>query len=655
MKSNKNLSAKNVSADRKKTKYASKKNYLPQKRLIILLITFCFLFLAVFSKLAYVMVAQSKDLTAKAISQWLRDVPTDAPRGQILDRNGIVLADTSTKYTIYVRPNAVTDKEGVAKCLSSILNLDYEKVYKKVTKRTSEATIATGVTKEQMTAIYASGYSGIFYGEDNFRYYPYGDFMTQLLGFTSSDGIGQTGLEAYYENYLKGVNGQILSEADLVGRPIDGNESFYIPSVKGLNLVTTLDYYIQRIAEAAVQKAVMTYDPLGVSCLVMNYKTGEILALAEAPSFDLNNIPRDDVTKLFSMSKSIIVSTVYEPGSTFKILTAASALDANVFTPSSTFYCSGHRTVDGKNIKCWKTRGHGSITFAEGVAQSCNCVFMDSALGLGTEKFYSYLNSFGLTTKTGIDMYGETQAITIAEEKVKSVDLARIGFGQAIACSPIELITATSCVVNGGTTIKPYIGATAIDSVLNKSITINSSYTGNRVISKQTSDTMIELLRGVVEGGSGKGAYRAGYSIIGKTGTAQKYENGKIAQGKYYSSFLGFSVTEGADIAVLFIVNEPKGGVYYGSLVAAPAVGEIFGGIFDYLKIKPNYTEKDYEIIGDEFALNDFVGLSVDEAIKLVKSLGLHYEISGEGDIVTEQFPLKGAKVDKRNTVLFVT
>ena len=636
-------------------KVKNKTNYSPTRRLFVLLLIFLFLFIGVFAKLAYVMVAQSKELTAKAISQWLRDVPTDAPRGKILDRNGITLADTATKYTIYVRPNAVTDKSGVAKCLSSVLNLDYEKVLEKVSKRASEVTIASAVTKEQLTAIYAIGKSGIYYAEDNFRYYPYGDFMTQLLGFTSSDGVGQTGLEAYYERYLKGVNGQILSEADLVGRPIGKNESYYIPSVRGLNVVTTLDYYIQRIAEAAVAKAVATYDPLGVACVVMNYKTGEVLALAEAPSFDLNNVPRDDITKLFSTSKSIIVSTVYEPGSTFKILTAASALNEGVYTPSSGFYCSGHRTVDGKNIKCWKTRGHGSLTFAEGVAQSCNCVFMDSALGLGTDKFYDYLNAYGLTSKTGIDMFGETQAITIKRDKVKSVDLARIGFGQAIACSPIELLTATSCVVNGGYTVSPFIASTAVDTTLNKTLNINSSTQGEQVLKKSTSDTMRELLRGVVEGGSGKGAYRAGYSIIGKTGTAQKYENGRIAQGKYYSSFLGFSTTEGADIGVLFIVNEPKGGVYYGSLVAAPIVGEIFGGIFDYLNIAPTYTDKDYEIIGDKFELVDFVGLSVDDAIKKAKELGLHYEVDGEGETVTEQFPLKVAKVDKRNTVLFVT
>ena len=642
-------------------KFASKKQtkpnllYNPTKRLSAILLLIVFLFSAIFAKMFAVIIVEGEALQVKAIDQWLRDVPTDAPRGNILDKNGKILASTATRYNLYVRPSDAPEKDKVAKLLCNVFGYEYESTLEKISKRTSEVTVATKVTKEQLNAIYASNLKGIYYAEDNFRYYPYGDFMTQLLGFTSSDGVGQTGLEAYYERYLKGVNGQILSEADLVGRPIGKNESYYIPSVRGLNVVTTLDYYIQRIAEAAVAKAVATYDPLGVACVVMNYKTGEVLALAEAPSFDLNNVPRDDITKLFSTSKSIIVSTVYEPGSTFKILTAASALNEGVYTPSSGFYCSGHRTVDGKNIKCWKTRGHGSLTFAEGVAQSCNCVFMDSALGLGTDKFYDYLNAYGLTSKTGIDMFGETQAITIKRDKVKSVDLARIGFGQAIACSPIELLTATSCVVNGGYTVSPFIASTAVDTTLNKTLDINSSTQGEQVLKKSTSDTMRELLRGVVEGGSGKGAYRAGYSIIGKTGTAQKYENGRIAQGKYYSSFLGFSTTEGADIGVLFIVNEPKGGVYYGSLVAAPIVGEIFGGIFDYLNIEPTYTDKDYEIIGDKFELVDFVGLSVEDAIKKAKELGLHYELDGEGETVTEQFPLKGAKVDKRNTVLFVT
>lgn len=632
-----------------------KKNYLPNKRVWILFLAFCVLFVAVFAKLLFVMIVQSEDLKAKAISQWLRDVPLEAPRGQILDRNGIVLADTSTLYSIYVRPTAVKEKEKVASALSQILGLDYDKVYEKVTKKASEVTISHGVTKEQMNAIYATGLSGIYYAEDNNRYYPYGDFMTQLLGFTSSDGVGQTGLEAYYESYLKGVNGQILTETDLVGRPIGAEESYYVPSVKGMNLTTTLDYYIQRIAAAAVQKAVETYNPKNVSCIVMNYKTGEVLALAEAPSFDLNNIPRDDVTTLFSYSKSQIVSNVYEPGSTFKILTAAAALNEGVLTPNTTFYCPGYNMVDGQKIKCWKTKGHGSITFAEGVAQSCNVVFMESALRVGVEKFYQYLDAFGLTSKTGIDLYGETKAITIKESAVKNVDLARIGFGQAIAVSPIELITATSCVVNGGYTVKPYIAEKATDSVYGNDVLLKGDFASEQVLSSSASETMRQLLKAVVEGGSGKGAYCPGYSIIGKTGTAQKYENGSIAQGKYISSFLGFSTTEGADIAVLLVVDEPQGGIYYGSLVAAPLVGQVFQGIFDYLKIEPSYSEKDAEIIGDPFSLPDFTGMSLADAIKQVKALGLHYETDGEGDIVTEQFPLNGAIVDKRNTVLFVT
>ncbi|NLZ25923.1 MAG: PASTA domain-containing protein [Clostridiales bacterium] len=422
-----------------------------------------------------------------------------------------------------------------------------------------------------------------------------------------------------------------------------------------MNLVTTLDYYIQRIAEAAVNKAMETYKAKNAACVIMDYNTGEIVALAEAPAFDLNNVPRDDIDTLFARSKSMIVSNVYEPGSTFKILTAAAALNEGLFNEHSRFYCPGSRVVDGKKIRCWRTQGHGSISYAEGVERSCNCVFMDSALALGVDRFYDYMRAFGLHEKTGIDMKGETSGIFIAQESVKNVDLARIGFGQAVAVSPIELITATSAVVNGGVTVRPHIAKSAVDTVSGKVIQIAKPFEGKRVISESTSKLMNEMLKSVVTLGSGKLAHVPGYEIIGKTGTAQKYAGGTIAQGKYVSSFLGFSLTEGANYAVLFIVDEPQGYLYYGSLVAAPFVGEIYQQIFSYLNIQPKYMGEEAELYGTPFTLGDYTGMSVNEAMNAAKKLGLYVEIDGEGDVVKEQFPHAGAVVTKRNTILFVT
>lgn len=628
--------------------------YNPTKRLSAVLLLMVFLFCAVLCKTFYVMVVESKSLQVKALSQWLRDVPTDAVRGSIVDKNGKVLASTSTRYNLYVRPSDTRDKEGVARVLCDVFGYDYDSTLAKISKRASEVTVATKVTKEELGRIYESGLDGIYYSEDNFRYYPYGDFLTQVLGFCSSDGYGQTGLESYYDKYLTGVDGQILTESDLIGRKAGTGASYYLPAIDGMSVVTTLDAGIQSIVEGAVRNAVAKFNPKGIACAVMDYTSGGIVALCEYPSFDLNAVPRDDLQSLFEYSKSRFISTVYEPGSTFKILTAAAALDTGKVHTSDRFYCAGSRAVDGKKIRCWKARGHGSIDFGQGVESSCNCVFMDCALRMGTDTFYDYLRKFGLSSKTGIDMTGETSGIFINRDLVKNVDLARIGFGQAVAVTPIGLLAATSSVINGGISVKPHV----MDRVTTSSGEVIASATlsgGERTISQSTSQTMCELLQRVVTEGSGKGAYVPGYKILGKTGTAQKYENGQIARGKYISSFLGFSVTEGANYGVLFIVDEPKGYMYYGSLVAAPMVGDIFESIFAYLSIEPTYTGKEAQIIGEEFELPDFCGMSVNSARVQLAKLGLYCEIDGEGDTVNAQYPLAGVKVDKRNAVLLIT
>ena len=627
--------------------------YNPTKRLSAVLLLMVFLFCAVLCKTFFVMVVDSKNLQVKALSQWLRDVPTDAPRGSILDKNGKVLASTSTRYNLYVRPSDAKDKEGVARVLCDTFGYDYETTLQKISKRTSEVTVATKVTKEELGKVYASGLDGIYYSEDNFRYYPYGDFMTQVLGFCSSDGYGQTGIESYYDKYLTGVNGQILTESDLIGRKSGGGNSYYLPAIDGMSVVTTLDAGIQSIVEGAVRNAVAKFSPKGVMCAVMDYTSGGIVALCEYPSFDLNDVPRDDLQSLFENSKSKFISTVYEPGSTFKILTSSAALDSGKVRTTDRFYCAGSRTVDGKRIRCWKARGHGSIDFGQGVESSCNCVFMDCALRMGTDSFYDYLRKFGLASKTGIDMTGETSGIFIRQDSVKNVDLARIGFGQAVAVTPIGLLGATSCVINGGVSVKPHL-MDKITTSNGQVVAENQLLGGERAVSAATSDIMRELLQRVVTDGSGKGAYVPGYKILGKTGTAQKYENGQIARGKYISSFLGFSVTEGANYGILFIVDEPKGYMYYGSLVAAPMVGGIFESIFAYLSIDPIYTGKEADIVGQEFELPDFCGMSVSKARAQLAKLGLYCEIDGDGDTVSAQYPLAGVKVDKRNAVLLI-
>ena len=626
----------------------------PRKRLLAVVLLAAFSFAAIAGKLFAVMVVQGEGLQTRAVTQWMRDVPVEAPRGRILDRNGEVLADTATRYNIYVRPAALGDKEATARLLAEVFGYAYEDALEKISTRASEVTVARGAEKEELDALIASGLPGIYYGEDNLRYYPYGDFMTQVLGFTGFDGEGQTGLEAYYEKYLRGTDGAVLTDTDLVGRELEGGGSHYLPAVRGMDIVTTLDAGVQRIAEGALRNINAKFSPKGATCVVMNYMTGEILALAETPSFDLNNVPRDDLSALFGTSKSKTVSTVYEPGSTFKILTAAAAIDAGKVSVTDRYYCSGTRVVDGQKIRCWKAKGHGSISFAEGVAESCNCVFMDSALAMGTEVFYDYLDAFGLREKTGIDMTGETSGIFIAEESVKSVDLARIGFGQAVAVTPIGMLAAASSVVNGGHLVTPHLLGEVRDGYTGTSVSGDFGERRNTV-SEATSEVMRTLLENVVKEGSGKSAYVAGYRIAGKTGTAQKYENGHIAQGKYISSFIGFSLEEEAPYAVLLTVDEPQGYMYYGSLVAAPAVGEIFSAVFALYGVEAEFTGEEKEVIGDPFVLGDMTGRSVQQARAELAALGLHIETDGEGGTVTGQIPSAGTTVDGRNTVLLLT
>ncbi len=630
----------------------SNRQYNPTKRLPAVILLVVFLFAAVFAKMVAVMIFDGAHLQSKAMEQWLRDVPTDAPRGSIVDTNGKILAATATRYNLYVRPNDAPDKPAVARLLCDVFGYEYESTLEKISKRTSEVTVATGATKDELNRVYSSGLKGIYYAEDNYRYYPYGDFMTQALGFCSSDGFGQTGLEAYYDKYLTGVNGRILTESD-IGRNI-GGATYYQPPVAGLTLVTTLDSGIQRIVNGAVQAAVAKFNPKAVQCIVMDYTTGGIAALAEYPSFDLNNVPRDDLEALFSQSKSNAVSSVYEPGSTFKILTAAAALDCGAVKPSDAFYCGGAKVVDNTRIRCWKAKGHGSIDFGGGVEGSCNVVFMESALRMGTATFYDYLRKFGLTKKTGVDIAGETSGIFIAEKDVKPVDLARIGFGQAVAVTPIGLLAAASSVINGGMTVTPHLYS-GLKDPSGKVVAGGYEYEGERVIGVAASETMRSLLTRVVTAGSGKSAYVPGYSIAGKTGTAQKYSGGAIASGKYISSFLGFSLSADAPYAVLLIVDEPEGYMYYGSLVAAPLVGDIFRSVFAYKAVEPRFTGEEEEIIGEPFSLPDLTGMSLSSAKTLLAKLGLYCEVDGEGGEVIVQYPSAGVTVDKRNAVLLMT
>lgn len=617
--------------------------------LIVLII---FLFTAIFSRLIYLQVVKNEEMQVKALDQWTRDVPVTGERGDIYDRNGVLLADTATTYTVYVRPNAVNDKKYTAKVLSAILGVDEKKLYDRINSRVSEVTVSKKVTSEEINMIYEADPTGVYYAQNIIRKYIYGDFSPMVLGFTNVDGVGQTGIESQYNSYLQGIDGKILTETDLVGRELSSNVNYYIAGKKGADVYLTLDHTIQNIVQAAVNDAYATHQAKAASCVMMNAKTGEILAMAQAPTFDLNNIPRDNLAELMSLSKNGIISNVYEPGSTFKILTAAIGLETGVINKDTTrVYCPGYRIVDGKRIRCWRTIGHGSQSFAEAVQNSCNCMFMDTALNVGTEKIYSGMQAFGITGKTGIDISGEGKGLMIPEGSVKNVDLARIGFGQAVAVTALELINACASVVNGGELLTPYI----VEKIVQNGQVIyeGEKEVKRRVISEKTSAIMREVLEGVVSIGGGKNARVDGYRIGGKTGTAQKYsETGGIASGKYVATFLGFSPADDPEYIMLFIVDEPSTGVYYGSMVSAPYASRIFSDLFKYIGLEKNAEVSTVET----FVMPDLTGMSLTEANIILEQKQLYYEYDGEGgggEKVSYQIPAPGSYVTKNNSVYF--
>lgn len=607
----------------------------------------CAVFFALSIRLFYIQIIDGAELQKRASEQWYRSLPLEAPRGNILDRNGVALAANEDVFTVYARPNAVTDKEGVAKALSGLLNLDETKLLAKLKTKVSEVTVKRNIDSATAYAVRDGNYSGVYLSLASKRIYPYNNMLSRVIGFTTSYNSGQSGLESYYNTYLTGVDGFSYLNTDIKGNETQNSTTKYLPAIAGLDLSLSLDYNIQSFAEEATTSACLEFSAKSASMIVMNCKTGGILAMATSPSYDLNNPPRDDIETLNALTKNILITDVYEPGSTFKIFTTAAALETGVVTDSDRFFCAGSRTVDGQRIKCWKSQGHGSQTLAEGVKNSCNCVFMDLAQRMGVSTFYDELKSFGMGSKTGVDFYGESAGILMNESSVKTVDLARIGFGQAVAVTPLQLITGVSAIVGGGMLYAPHF-VTGINSSEGISVVQRDSTPSKRIVSAETSQKMREYLLGVVESGGGAKAKVEGYKIGGKTGTAQKYENGKIAQGKYYSSFIGFAPFDDPEYVVLMIVDEPQGYMYYGSLVAAPYAGKVFEKIFAYAG-----TPKTQDETVQYVTVPNCIGMTFDEAKAVCDGVGLYFETTGSGsEVVTAQQPVFGERVKSGDVML---
>lgn len=571
--------------------------YISKKRLLSLLVAAIFLFTVIFLRLSYIQVVWGKDLQQKASEQWQRDLPIKAYRGDIVDVNGKLLATTETGFGVYARPQSVTEPEECAHALAEILETDYETVHNKLCKRgVSEVTVQRQITAEQATAIRNRNLDGIYLASTGVRSYVYGDFLSQVLGFVSSDGVGQTGLEAYYDKYLQGINGALLTETDLVGRELEEGNMTYLPSVDGLTVTLTIDATIQTIVENVLQLAMYQQNPVAARCIVLDAGTGEILAMASKPSVDLNNLPRDDLETLMKYSKNTLLTDVYEPGSTFKVLTASACLEEyrngnpKAFSAEHVFgNSSGTRIIDGSKISCWTKHAngkHSNQNLSDALNNSCNPIFTDIALSLGKDTMYDYLRKFGYGKASGIDFAGEQPGILVPQTAVTNGDLARIGFGQTIAVTALQLCMATAAAVNGGLLMQPHLVKEISDPTTGLPVKRFTPTVVNRAVSSETSAQIAKMLERVVKEGGGKNAYIEGYQVGGKTGTAQKFVDGSLAVGKYVSSFVGFFPASQPKYLCLMIVDEPQG-QSYGSIVAAPYAGLVFRGIIDYKQIEP--------------------------------------------------------------------
>ena len=462
-------------------------------------------------------------------------------------------------------------------------------------KKASEVTLARRVEKTKIEALSQLSLDGVYYARDNIRQYPKGNTLSQVIGFTSIDNVGTTGVEKYYDQYLAGKNGELLYETDLIGIDLKGSVAAYMPAENGYNIELTIDYGIQELVESAIERTAMTYSPTAASCIILDVNTFEVLALANYPSYDLNEIPRNDTALLNKLSRNNIVCDVYEPGSTFKIITSAANIEeylqgnAKAYSPNYVFSSSRTRAVDGTKVKCWSNHANGkhcNQTLSDALNNSCNPCFTDMALSLGKNTFYEYLSAFGFGQKTGIDYSGEAYGLLLAESIVRNCDLARIGFGQTIAVSGVQLACAVASTINGGYYYTPHL-VKRIYAEDGYVVSKTEPTLKSRPISEKASQILAEMLEGVVRDGSGKKTYIEGYRIGGKTGTAQKYENGRIAAGKYVSSFVGFFPVENPKYLALVIIDEPQG-AYYGSVVAAPCAREIFEGIIALKNIPPS-------------------------------------------------------------------
>lgn len=561
-----------------------------RKKVMIVFVAVFFIMMFLIGRLVYLMIFCSEYYGNKAENLHERERDIKAARGKLLDANGTVLATNKSVCTISVIHNQIEEPEKVIEMLVRELGIPEETARKRVEKVSSIERVKTNVAKETGDAIRAYGLSGVKVDEDYKRYYPYGTLASKVLGFTGADNQGILGLEVKYDEYLQGTNGKILTLTDARGIEIENAGESRLEPVNGYDLCLSLDRNIQMYCEQAAKKVCTKKSADSVSVIVMNPQNGELMAMVNYPEFDLNDpftlvgdtgesVSAEEKQNLLNkMWRNQCISDTYEPGSTFKIITAAAALEEGVVKLDDAFFCPGYKIVEDRRIRCARTTGHGAETFETGIMNSCNPVFMELGERLGAENFAGYFKQFGLLSKTNIDLPGEAGTIMHKTENIGPVELATISFGQSFQITPIQLVTTVSSIINGGTRVTPHFGVSVQDADGNTVKTF-SYETHENICTVETSETMRYLLEKVVSEGTGKNAKIEGFSIGGKTATSQTLPR---SDHKYISSFLGFAPADNPQVLVLVVINNPQG-IYYGGTIAAPVAKEIFENILPYL------------------------------------------------------------------------
>lgn len=703
-----------------KKRVKSTTNLQNKRRMLVFLLCFFLATIALIVKLGYIQIIEGEEYKKQAMENWSRDITISAKRGTIYDAKGKKLSVSVNSSTVVCIPADVKkgnlsanenkldeDDDGglltkflkklnksiskntagesipintrtpeeTAKILSEILEMDYDEVLTKITSNYSYVALKRWITEEQAQKIREHELSGISVIEDNKRVYPYGNFAPYVLGFTNIDQDGLYGVEATYNEYLTGIPGRTVINTDALGRELPFGYNAYYEPTNGLGVVLTIDEVIQHYAESAAQKVLQDYNALRATIIVMDPNNGDVLAMASKPDYDPNDpkTPIDENIKKewetlsneelqkawFDMWRNPAVNDIYEPGSTFKLLTTAIALEENAASLESKYFCDGFvRQITSNNIKCWRYyRPHGEQTLSEAIQNSCNDALAQMGLDIGKDPFYKYLKSFGLEEQSGIMLNGEALGLLKEPINMKDVDVVTQAFGQGVAVSPIQLITAISSIANGGNLMEPRIVKQLIDDDGNV-VKNFEPVIRRKVISEETSKTMLSIMKDSAEAGT-KQAYRPGYRIGGKSGTAQKVIDGKYIDGKFISSFIGTAPVDNPRATVLVMVDEPDRSIgYYGSIVAGPVAADLLENIMKYYDIEPVFTEEELGHVEQQMVVvPELLGLTIAEATDKLINAGLESNITievEEDKIVKQQFPKAGEKVAKKSLVTLI-